>query len=101
MDDDYKGSAMRYLPDHPGAPYLYAVKYARKCSSEDKILCFEVPDSSDDPSVTAMTLDQPFVFIERMYIHPGTKSGPAVAETILPVLLHFNRRFGEEEEVVV
>jgi hypothetical protein len=34
----------------------------------------------------------PIVFIERNYIHPGTKSGPAVAETIMPKLIHFRAR---------
>lgn len=99
MDADFKGSATSLLPDHPAAPYLYVVKFARKCSPKESFLCIEVPVLSQDPNVTAIAADQPFVFIERMYIHPGTKSGPAVAETILPVLLHFRRRF--EDEVVV
>lgn len=101
MDADFQGSAKSLLPDHPAAPYLYVVKFARKCSIKESFLCVEVPVSSQNPNVTVLAEDQPFVFIERMYIHPGTKSGPAVAETILPVLLHFRRRFEEDDIVVV
>lgn len=100
MDKEYKGSAAKLLPDHPAAPYLYAVKFSRKCSATEALLCVEVPSQSSDTSISAISEDQPFVFIERMYIHPGTKSGPAVAETILPVMLHFKKRF-EDEEVMV
>jgi len=99
MDADYQGSASKLLPSHPASPYLYVVKFSRKCSADEEILCVEVPLQSSNPNITTITEDQPFVFIERMYIHPGTQSGPAVAETILPVLLHFKKRF--EEEVMV
>merc|ERR1712032_340417 len=99
MDEDFKGSALRLVPNHPAAAYLYAVKFARKCTSTESVLCVEVLLDSSDPKIITITEEQPLVFIERMYIHPGTKSGPAVAETILPVLLHFARRF--EEEIVV
>jgi len=99
MADDYKGSAVRYLPNHPAAPYLYAIKFARRCSSMEKTLCFEVPSQTSNPNMTALALHDPFVFIERMYIHPGTKSGPAVAETILPTLIHVNKLF--DNDVIV
>jgi len=99
MDADYKGSALRLLPNHPAAPYLYVVKFSRKCSTDETVLCVEVPLHTSDPNVSTITEDQPFVFIERMYIHPGTKSGPAVSETVLPVLVHFKKRF--EEDIVV
>lgn len=96
---DFAGSALKYLPDHSAAPYLYVVKFARKCSSSEEVLCVTVPSETSNPNVSAIALDQPFVFIERMYIHPGTKSGPAVAETVLPILVHVASRF--ENEIIV
>merc|ERR1719271_1166609 len=74
MDAIYKGSASKILQDHPATPYLYAVKFARKCSANEHLLCVEVPLHTSNPNITAITEYQPFVFIERMYIRPGTKS---------------------------
>merc|ERR1719169_352961 len=65
MDADYGGSASKLLEKHPAAPYLYVVKFARKCSNDERFLCMEVPAHSDKPNVTAITENQPFVFIER------------------------------------
>merc|ERR1711920_840164 len=96
MDDDYKGSAQHLLLGHPAAPYLYAIKFARACGDGERVLCIEVPSTTSNPDQTVMSLTDEFVFIERMYIHPGTKSGPSVEETILPTLLHVRPRFGSE-----
>jgi len=86
---DLLGSANKYFPEgHPIAPYLYVVKFARKCLRDDFDLCYEVLSESADPSVLTIALHSPVFFLERTYIHPGTKSGPAVNETILPTLLH-------------
>merc|ERR1712137_1205393 len=98
-DDDYKVSAQHLLPGHPAAPYLYAIKFARACGKNERVLCVEVPSKTSDPDQTVMALTDELVFIERMYIHPGTKSGPAVEETILPVLLHVRPRFASEVTV--
>jgi len=89
VDEDFKGSALELLPDHPAAPYLYVVKFARRCLPSDRHVCVEVPSWAESSNVTAIAEGEPLVFIERMYIHPGTKSGPAVAETIMPILVHF------------
>jgi hypothetical protein len=99
MADDYAGSATKYVPNHPAAPYLYVVKFARRCSSNEQVLCVDVPMETTDPNITTISEDQPLVFIERMYIHPGTKSGPAVAETVLPVLVHVASLL--EDDIVV
>ncbi len=95
MDEDYKGSAVKFLPDHPAAPWLYVMKFARECSDDEAVLCVKVPFESSDPNITTLKLSDPLVFIERMYIHPGTKSGPAVSETILPILIHFVDRLAK------
>lgn len=83
------GSATAYLPDHPAAPFLYVVKVARSCAGSDG-LCYELVSKSDGGELV-IDPTQPVVFIERMYIHPGTSSGPAVEETILPWMIHFKR----------
>ena len=84
-----EGSAVRYLPEgHPAAPYLYAIRIARSCKGYSGGLCYEMPTSGTAQELITTTT-QPVTFIERMYIHRGTKSGPAVSETILPKLVHF------------
>lgn len=105
------GTADKYLPQgHVAAPYLYVIKVARSCSSS-KDICFELASTKSEADELVITPSQPVllplaalsstisrvvwyqvVFIERMYIHPGTKSGPAVDETILPFLIHFRPR---------
>jgi hypothetical protein len=100
MDEDYGGSAAKYLPTHLASRYLYVVKFARKCSLEERDFCVEVPSTSSTPGDITMGLSSQLVFIERMYIHPGTRSGPAVAETLLPKLLHFRPRLFAQEAFV-
>jgi hypothetical protein len=91
-DDMYEGSAVQYLgKEDPAAKYLYVVKFARSCAS-DEDLCIEIPTVSDDPTVSPLALDKPVVFLERMYINPKTGSGPAVSESILGKLVHFKPR---------
>jgi len=91
-DDMYDGTAVQYLGEEdPAAKYLYVVKFARSCDS-DEDLCIEIPTESDDPTVSALALDKPVVFLQRMYINPKTGSGPAVSESILGNLIHFKPR---------
>mmetsp|Transcript_24987 Transcript_24987/g.53915 ORF Transcript_24987/g.53915 Transcript_24987/m.53915 type:complete len:546 (-) Transcript_24987:30-1667(-) len=89
MDSKLEGSAAKYMEkDHPAAKYLYVVKFARKCYGPPDELCIEIPNASDDPNESTLAYGSPVVFIERCYINPKTKSGPAVDETILPTLYH-------------
>lgn len=97
MDEDYGSTAEKYLPAHPAAKYLYVVKFSRKCTPNDPDFCLEVPSKSSNPDDITMSLYDQLVFIERMYINPQTKSGPAVSETVLPKLIHFKPRFGLSE----
>jgi len=92
MEDaaDIQGTATKYLSSHPAAKYLYVIKFARSCRADDFDLCYEVLSNSTDPKALVVALDSPIFFLERMYIHPHTKSGPAVNETVLPFILHSN-----------
>lgn len=100
MDKDYGHTGKHFLPEHPAAKYLYVVKFARKCAADEFGFCVEVPSKSSSPDDITMSLQDQLVFIERMYIEPSTKSGPSVAETILPRLLHFVPRFGQDQILV-
>jgi len=98
-DVDYADSAQGLLPKHPAAPFLYAVKYARKCQAKEEVLCVEVPIESHDPEAILMPIDAKLAFVERMYLKPGMKTGPALAETVLPSMLHIRRIF--EDSIIV
>eukprot|EP00441_Pelagodinium_beii_P024205 CAMPEP_0197653222 /NCGR_PEP_ID=MMETSP1338-20131121/34926_1 /TAXON_ID=43686 ORGANISM="Pelagodinium beii, Strain RCC1491" /NCGR_SAMPLE_ID=MMETSP1338 /ASSEMBLY_ACC=CAM_ASM_000754 /LENGTH=540 /DNA_ID=CAMNT_0043228259 /DNA_START=96 /DNA_END=1718 /DNA_ORIENTATION=- len=98
LDRDFQGSALQFLPDHPAAPYLYIVKFARRCLPGDRYICLEVASWPDSSNVTAIAEYEPLVFIERMYIRPGTKTAPAVAETIMPILVHFKASHAHQDE---
>jgi len=98
-DVDYADSALGLLPKHPAAPFLYAVKYARKCQAKEEVLCVEVPIESHDPEAIPLPIDAQLAFIERMYLKPGMKTGPALAEIILPSMLHVRRIF--DDSIVV
>lgn len=88
---DLSGTAEKYLDvKSPAGPYMYVIEVARDCS-ESKNLCVILASTGTSDELTIGEKD-PIVFIERNYIHPGTKSGPAVAETIMPKLIHFRSR---------
>ena len=38
--------------------------------------------------ISPLAYGSPVIFLERCYVNPLTKSGPAVSETLLPTLLH-------------
>jgi len=93
QNEDLSDSAVSYLKDmkqedRKSIPYLYVLEFARSCGGRK--FCYEIADeNTTGKNVLPITLDSPVIFLERMYIRPGTKSGPAVAETILPKLIHF------------
>jgi hypothetical protein len=75
-------------------PFLYAIMFSRNCTATALRgeLCYNVLSKKTSEKDLAIALDEPIVLIERMYIRPGTASGPAVNETILPRLVHFRPR---------
>lgn len=101
MDTDLRGSAFPFLSgelQRTVGPYLYAVEFSRNCTSPSmeqragSHLCYNVPSAASSPDEPVLNTTSPVVFIERMYIRPGSASGPAVAETILPYLIHVRQR---------
>jgi hypothetical protein len=79
---DLRGSAERYLPDHPHSRYLYAYKFARHCQGEP--YCFAVPTGPE-----GVALDTTLNFIERPYLEPATHTGPLASQIVPPQVLHF------------
>ena len=98
-DESLNISAAPYLSDVPehreAIPYLYVIEFARNCTGATSF-CYEIASEETPPTAASailpIALDSPVILMERMYIHPGTKSGPAVAETILPKMIHFRPR---------
>ena len=94
MADALAGSAARFLPATMAdvARYLYAVEFSRNCSASTLgALCYDVPAAPTPAQRLVLGTASPAVFIERMYLHPRTHSGPDVAETVLPWLVHVRR----------
>jgi len=95
----FDGSAERLFPSgHASlAPYLYAVMFSRNCKDKkSKILCVDI--SGADRKLEA---NSTLLFVERMYLNPATLSGPAVNETILPVMFHVSHgKLGSVDEPV-
>ena len=97
MDSVLVGSAKSLLPSSSVADLLYAVQFSRNCSAAiarggpKERVCFDIAARPTKSIALALPTTSPVVFIERMYIHPGTKSGPMVQETILPYLVHSRR----------
>jgi hypothetical protein len=86
VGDALVGSAGAYLgADDPAASVLYVHKFARACGGEP--FCDEVP--TDFPG---LPLDGTGLFIERAYLEPPTRVGPAPDELEPPRLLHFTPR---------
>lgn len=96
-DETLSVSAAPYLSrmapeDNAALPYLYVVEFARNCTTSTEF-CYEIASEvTPGRDTLPIALDSPVILMERMYIHPGTKSGPAVAETILPKMIHFHPR---------
>ena len=91
---DLSGSAAKYLDeDDPAFPYMFVVEVARDCSLS-KNYCVELAYKGGEDDLI-ISISDPIFFIERMYLHPGTKSGPAVVETIMSKLIHFRKIFTE------
>lgn len=78
---DMPGSAAKYLPDHPDADQLFAVKITRDCAGEDH--CVEVP--TEFPGVP---LDESLVFLFRAYLEPGKEVSTSWQEILVERVVH-------------
>jgi len=85
---EFTGSAEKYIPGDPMAPYLYAVRVVRKARAAVRDPhCVVVPALEDSrmgppfyPDIIGL---ERRVFIGyRAYLNPATKSGPAYEDTI-------------------
>ena len=77
------GSVDRYLPDHPDADQLFALKVARDCGAD--AYCLEIPTGF--PGVDP---DQDLQFLGRAYIQPGTSVAPAAGELMTERVIRYN-----------
>jgi hypothetical protein len=75
------GSAQAYLPDHPDAAKLFAVKITRDCTGQ--LFCLEVPVGFPGVDIDS---DQLFVF--RAYLEPGRSVSSAPEELVTERVLH-------------
>jgi hypothetical protein len=82
---DFKGSAEKYIPGHPMAPYLYAVKVLRQqpLNPPDKYWVVVPQPSNELPSYSyGIALDKPITIGYRAYLNPVTASGPDYGDII-------------------
>jgi hypothetical protein len=87
----FAGSAEKYIPGDPMAPYLYAIRVVRerRVARGDKH-CLVVPgsrvkrDSKYGPPfyLDVIGLDKPAFIGYRAYLNPATSSGPAYEDVI-------------------
>lgn len=76
-----RGSAQRYLGDHPDADKLFAVKIARACADEPN--CIEVPTT-----FPGVGLEEDLGFVFRAYLEPGHSVSSAPSELLTERVLH-------------
>jgi hypothetical protein len=79
-----EGTAATLLPGHPDAGLMYAVAFARDCSSVAVPSCVDVP--SDGCPLLPSGADANLVF--RAYLEPSTMTGPERSEIVVDRVLH-------------
>lgn len=80
----WKGSAARYLPNHPLVDKLYAFKLARACDGED--YCLEVPDAPCPNGIAPGSLA---AIAFRAYLEPSTHTAPDPQRLVPDGVLRF------------
>jgi len=85
-DSMLNGTAMQYFtspkPDY--APYLFAYKFMRKCPV-DEVACYSIPSTGD----LSVAIENPLLFIERMYDNPVTHVGADPSSIVAARTMHF------------
>lgn len=81
---EFVNSAQQYLPEHPLAKYLYAIKVIRPNSifknEKDSVI---IPTSEkNNNSGDKIALDKPIIIGYRAYLNPKTKIGPSYKDII-------------------
>lgn len=83
VSKDFGQSAERYLPGHPLARYLYAVRLLRKAPTDSaEKYSVVVPSESDQGSAYRIALDRPITVGYRAYLNPATSAGPDYGDII-------------------
>ncbi|MDC0741743.1 hypothetical protein [Polyangium mundeleinium] len=83
----WKGSAAKYLPNHPLVDKLYAYKIAQTCNGE--AFCLEVPDA---PCPNGIAPGSVAVIAFRAYLEPGTNTAPNPALLVPDGVLRFKTK---------
>jgi len=86
-NNSWKGSAARYLPNHPLADKLYAYKMARACNGEQ--FCLEVPNTPCPSGIAPGSLA---VVAFRAYLEPTSNTAPDPALLVPDGVLRFKTR---------
>jgi len=73
----WKGSAAKYLPNHPLVDKLYAYKIARDCKNEE--FCLEVPN---EPCPNGIAPGMLASIAFRAYLEPSTNTAPDPATLV-------------------
>lgn len=68
---DWRGSAVRFLPDDPDAASLFAYRFARDCTGD--AWCVEVPTGACPDGAGLL---QMLTVVFRIYVEPGTATAP-------------------------
>lgn len=83
VSKDFGQSAERYLPGHPLARYLYAVRLLRTPPTDSSEKHWVVvPSESDRGSSYRIALDRPITVGYRAYLNPATSAGPDYGDII-------------------
>eukprot|EP00592_Proboscia_alata_P007828 CAMPEP_0194365886 /NCGR_PEP_ID=MMETSP0174-20130528/13870_1 /TAXON_ID=216777 /ORGANISM="Proboscia alata, Strain PI-D3" /LENGTH=513 /DNA_ID=CAMNT_0039140749 /DNA_START=86 /DNA_END=1627 /DNA_ORIENTATION=+ len=83
---DMKGSADRYLPNHPLKDQLYAISFRRNCTNYN--YCINVPEN-------LLSLLSAMIFMERAYVDPNGSKGTDPA-----IMLPFRILYGEDPSLI-
>jgi hypothetical protein len=89
MNKSFEGSAKRYLPNHPAADKLFAVKVSRYCGNEK--YCIEIKRPPE-----GIAVNDPILFLFRDYLEPGMNGGPLNAELLKTRVLEVKPDFESE-----
>lgn len=105
-DSEYFGSSVsQYLPNHPAAKYLYAIKVLRNAPSKDdpsynySVVVPREPDTSPGTyprqgPAYAISLDKPITLGYRAYVNPATNVGPAYTDIVYDRAIWFGQKAG-------
>ncbi len=105
-DSEYfRSSVAQYLPNHPAAKYLYAIKVLRNAPSKDdptynySVVVPREPDTTPGTNppqgpAYAIPLDRPITLGYRAYVNPATNVGAAYTDIVYDRAIWFGQKAG-------